>query len=454
MRRRKEKMKKMNRRKKRRRRTNCWIRKNRTRKKEDNKVNPLKEKLKEPLIDNEEPENINEPELNSNFIFSPFEVDPVTTTKSKEPVDEYSFPELQSPQDAGWLPVTVPKRNTPSKKSTKSILSEPENDDLPSSQKRKDRDFESENHNIQPKPKRLRQTNLQDLFTRNSKNTPKKHEDIEHRKDDNEERYLSDDEKQLKKFESAFHSLLVPDSINDCDSINNSISTTDNKIVKNDIDNTPKGDAIKSQPFLVPRTQLQTPKKKSSLKIHSGNFLLPFENTTSQLSVPTKFSQNHSESETVSQILKEQLQPHFYQNETRDITKTPTSTTRPVILGSGLKKAMLEQVVVLTHKLGGTLLKEWSEEVTHLVVLTDDHNRTSRTLKFLMAVMKGLWIVSYNWIIDSLADHTWVKEEPYEATGDGIASNTPKKARLDLKKRNNNMFEGWSCNYWLRKERV
>jgi len=101
----------------------------------------------------------------------------------------------------------------------------------------------------------------------------------------------------------------------------------------------------------------------------------------------------------------------------------------PLILGSGLKSTMLYQIKELTKKLGGHIVKEFTEQFTHLVVLPNDKNRANRTLKYLAAVLKGCWIVSYKWVLESQREQTWLPEAPYEVRGDGVALGAPEKAR-------------------------
>lgn len=56
---------------------------------------------------------------------------------------------------------------------------------------------------------------------------------------------------------------------------------------------------------------------------------------------------------------------------------------------------------------------------------------TDRSAKYFYAVLKGIWIVSYDWLKDSGETGSWLEEEPYEIQGD-VKTNyagTPKKSR-------------------------
>lgn len=43
---------------------------------------------------------------------------------------------------------------------------------------------------------------------------------------------------------------------------------------------------------------------------------------------------------------------------------------------------------------GVTLLKNWDSSVTHVIASTDENAACRRTLKFLMGILEGKWILS------------------------------------------------------------
>lgn len=43
---------------------------------------------------------------------------------------------------------------------------------------------------------------------------------------------------------------------------------------------------------------------------------------------------------------------------------------------------------------GGTVSKSWSPDVTHVIAATDEKGAFSRTLKVLMAILNGRWILT------------------------------------------------------------
>lgn len=55
-----------------------------------------------------------------------------------------------------------------------------------------------------------------------------------------------------------------------------------------------------------------------------------------------------------------------------------------------------------------------SGSTTHVVMPVDDQGRaTSRTIKYILGVIRGAWLVSWAWLEDSMTHGAWQDEEPY-----------------------------------------
>jgi BRCA1-associated RING domain protein 1 len=98
-------------------------------------------------------------------------------------------------------------------------------------------------------------------------------------------------------------------------------------------------------------------------------------------------------------------------------------------------------------QIGGRSVDEFEDtrgaRVTHVVTgLTDDVLRAQRTLKYCCGVLCGAWVVSFEWVLASLAAHEWVEEADYELRGDTHGAGAPKKARLALRRGAPRLFEG------------
>lgn len=83
------------------------------------------------------------------------------------------------------------------------------------------------------------------------------------------------------------------------------------------------------------------------------------------------------------------------------------------------------------------LLHSSSRAATHLVVIgeraggaADGPLLAPRTAKYAAALLRGLWIVDFQWVADSVARGKWLSEEPYEIAGDPSGLGAPRAARL------------------------
>jgi len=127
---------------------------------------------------------------------------------------------------------------------------------------------------------------------------------------------------------------------------------------------------------------------------------------------------------------------------TKTTATTTTSTTantsktslqqKIIILGGGLKSQMLVTIETVVPQLGGKMTQEFDGKVTHLVGISDDSGCFQRTLKYCSAVLNGIWIMSFDWVLASLAAKNWVDETPFEIKGDNHCFGAPQKARKTL----------------------
>lgn len=88
-----------------------------------------------------------------------------------------------------------------------------------------------------------------------------------------------------------------------------------------------------------------------------------------------------------------------------------TSTTACVYMTtSGLKEADNRIVKLFCEKFSAVLLDKLTDKSTHLVVKTDATNQTSRTFKYLQAIVNCIRIVSINWLYECLRQGCMVNE--------------------------------------------
>nr|XP_043634602.1 BRCA1-associated RING domain protein 1-like [Erigeron canadensis] len=105
-----------------------------------------------------------------------------------------------------------------------------------------------------------------------------------------------------------------------------------------------------------------------------------------------------------------------------------------VFCGSDLSSDEKLSLVELASSNGAVVSKYWRDNVTHVIAATDSNGACIRTLKVLMAILNGKWIVNMQWVNACREAGHPVKEEPYEVQLDNYGcSGGPKAGRLRLK---------------------
>ncbi|KAL7131114.1 hypothetical protein ABFS83_13G177100 [Erythranthe nasuta] len=104
-----------------------------------------------------------------------------------------------------------------------------------------------------------------------------------------------------------------------------------------------------------------------------------------------------------------------------------------VLCCSALTNTEKESVTEFENSSGVMILKSWNSTVTHVIASTDEHGASRRTLKFLMGILEGKWILSVHWIKACMEAGELVDEQPYEISVDihGIRDG-PNLGRLRL----------------------
>ncbi|XP_057763935.1 protein BREAST CANCER SUSCEPTIBILITY 1 homolog [Salvia miltiorrhiza] len=112
---------------------------------------------------------------------------------------------------------------------------------------------------------------------------------------------------------------------------------------------------------------------------------------------------------------------------------------------SALTNAEKEIVTEFENLSGVPILKNWDSTVTHVIASTDENGACRRTLKFLMGVLEGKWILSVKWIKACIEAGEIVDEEQFEISVDihGI-SDGPKLGRLRLLNKQPKLFDGYT----------
>ncbi|KAG2260390.1 hypothetical protein Bca52824_079684 [Brassica carinata] len=121
----------------------------------------------------------------------------------------------------------------------------------------------------------------------------------------------------------------------------------------------------------------------------------------------------------------------------------PAMTKDLVLCGSALSqddKRVMEKVAA---KLNATISRYWNPSVTHVIASTNEEGACTRTLKVLMGILNGKWIINANWMKASLEASQPVDEEAYEIHIDTQGCHDgPKTARLRAATDKPKLFDG------------
>ncbi|KAK1440833.1 hypothetical protein QVD17_06665 [Tagetes erecta] len=95
-------------------------------------------------------------------------------------------------------------------------------------------------------------------------------------------------------------------------------------------------------------------------------------------------------------------------------TTLPNGGKKLVLCGSALSSEQKIDLANFARCNGAIVSKYWKDDVTHVIASTDSNGACTRTLKVLMAILNGKWIVTLEWLKACVEAGRIVKEEPYE----------------------------------------
>ncbi|KAB1199223.1 hypothetical protein CJ030_MR0G026021 [Morella rubra] len=115
-----------------------------------------------------------------------------------------------------------------------------------------------------------------------------------------------------------------------------------------------------------------------------------------------------------------------------------------VFCGSALSTEEKVLMVKFASMCGATVTKYWKPNVTHVIAATDAEGACTRTLKVLMAILHGRWILTIGWIKACMEAMRPVDEEPYEVSLDNYGRcDGPKTGRLMVLNNAPKLFNGF-----------
>ncbi|KAF3320625.1 protein BREAST CANCER SUSCEPTIBILITY 1 [Carex littledalei] len=124
-------------------------------------------------------------------------------------------------------------------------------------------------------------------------------------------------------------------------------------------------------------------------------------------------------------------------------TSKPDERKNLVLLGCALNPNETDMLMKFATQNSAITNQFWRENVTHVVISTDNSSTFRREFKFLMAILFGKWVVSIEWINACLQKGRLMPEEPYEVNHDLHGSfDGPKKGRIRVNNKAPKLFAG------------
>ncbi|KAK9265846.1 hypothetical protein L1049_027079 [Liquidambar formosana] len=122
---------------------------------------------------------------------------------------------------------------------------------------------------------------------------------------------------------------------------------------------------------------------------------------------------------------------------------SPNGVKELVLCGSALSAREKFLLVKFASMSGVTVSKFWKPNVTHVIAATDVNGACSRTMKVLMAILNGKWVLKIDWIKACMEAMRPVDEEPYEVGLDNHGClDGPKTGRLRTMDNAPKLFSG------------
>ncbi|WCJ38265.1 breast cancer associated RING 1 [Euphorbia peplus] len=163
--------------------------------------------------------------------------------------------------------------------------------------------------------------------------------------------------------------------------------------------------------------------KKSKSKYKSKNHVVPSQAPSQHTYVPEKVAPQQS---------------NFW-------VESSNRAKEWVFCGSALSSEEKCLLVEFGMMIGVPVTKFWRPNVTHVIASTDEKGACTRTLKVLMAILNGRWVLTIDWVKACMNSIHPVDEEPYEVSLDNHGcQNGPKTGRLSVLDNASKLFNGFN----------
>ncbi|XP_029130849.1 protein BREAST CANCER SUSCEPTIBILITY 1 homolog isoform X2 [Cajanus cajan] len=136
---------------------------------------------------------------------------------------------------------------------------------------------------------------------------------------------------------------------------------------------------------------------------------------------------------------------HGPEHDTTSQSRTAHRSYKKIVLCCSALSVQERKVVSEFERVSKvTVLKDWDSSVTHVIASTDENGACKRTLKVLLGILEGKWILNIEWIKACLKEKDPVDEEWYEINADihGIRDG-PRLGRLRVLNKHPKLFDGY-----------
>ncbi|XP_051169228.1 breast cancer type 1 susceptibility protein homolog isoform X2 [Leptopilina boulardi] len=216
------------------------------------------------------------------------------------------------------------------------------------------------------------------------------------------------------------------------DNIKQSISTFD----ANDVDLRSSQKSLSDHDFEINTFEKKKPspqtgvKRKSCPLYHSTPKVLKLGDNSRMLTTSLNVGTS-SEFQNCGTLCKESTTENFFQKK-----------EKLTFVCSGLSSSQIQMVRQLSELVNANFISTFNSTVTHVIVkVIGQRNTTEKTLKYLQGIAYGKWIVTIDWVNDSLKNQKMLDEDKYEVVDNLTLEEGPKKSRLRTK----SIFEGFIC---------
>ncbi|GMN49028.1 hypothetical protein TIFTF001_018180 [Ficus carica] len=156
-----------------------------------------------------------------------------------------------------------------------------------------------------------------------------------------------------------------------------------------------------------------------------------------------RFPSEKSKSKSGKKISEDHAMSAIVSCQLSNLVPSQVGESKLVFCGSALSTEEKVLLVKYAKTSGATVSKLWNPNVTHVIAATDDKGACTRTLKFLMAILNGRWIVKVDWIKECIEAKCHVNEEPYEVSLDNYGCcDGPRTGRLRASNNAPKLFSG------------